>query len=394
MITYDDYATLLHYRGNHLGEVRKNQSDMLMNATFRGDVGYRHVYILDPKEGWHYTDAKFSKHSNPSLAKDAVDSYLQFRPKEHHPVGTYVFIPDDTSYRMNIDEDDPLNGDTSCLWMIVAKNDSKQFVRYLVIRCNWRFKWVVGYGDQKKIYDCWGALRSANSYTSGIWHDYRVYALDNLTGSWVPDTHYIFGDELTNYGLWDTRTIDIQVRMMLTENDINPSCYMVSKVMDVYPKGVIKLSLKQDDFDPKRDNVELRVCNYYDYTGDINVIEPIPTPEPDPTKTSTISSLVVNSDGELEGSDTLITTLDIGKTYYYNVSFSDDGVVAQWRITYSDETDPDRLTFERLMTLRNVSDTIVSLRPSKSSKLPGKQFKLTVCDVDGNYENNIAVEVN
>lgn len=175
MITASDYTNHLKSRGRNLGEIRKNQSDMIMNATFTGDIGFRRVYILDPKKGWHFEDAKFARHSAPTIIKDQVDSYLQFRPKVHYPVGTFVFIPDDKSYGLDINFEHPFQGDVSNLWLIVGKSDSKQFVRYLVLRINWNLKWVVGYGDKKKVYNCWGIARSANSYTSGVWNDY-VYS--------------------------------------------------------------------------------------------------------------------------------------------------------------------------------------------------------------------------
>ena len=167
MITLSDYASTLSSRGKNLSQVRKTQSDRIMNITFTDDIGYKRVYILDPDEGWHYTDAKYIKHSNVSIAKDAVDYYLQFRPKEHHPVGTYVFIPDDTSFDLeNLNEKYPLNCDVSNLWMIVGRTDANQFVRYMVLKINWKFRWVFGHGDKKKIYNVWACARNANSYTS------------------------------------------------------------------------------------------------------------------------------------------------------------------------------------------------------------------------------------
>lgn len=166
MISLDDYASLLMANGKHLGEVRKTQSDQIMNATFTGDISYRKVYILTPDDGWQFVDAKFSRHVASSIAKDQVDSYLQFRPKVHFPVGCYVFIPDDTSYEMNIDLEDPLHGDVSNLWLIVNRNDSKQFVRYLVLKCNWNYRWVYGLNGEKQVFNCWGVARNANSYTS------------------------------------------------------------------------------------------------------------------------------------------------------------------------------------------------------------------------------------
>ena len=196
MITYNDYMSILSSKGSHLGEVRKNRADMIMNATFTGDIGYRKVYILDKENGWEFVDAKFTKHAASSIVKDAVDSYLQFRPKVHYPVGTYVFIPDDTSYELTVsplpeeveepitDDDpvcepdpveevhydingaDPLWDNAKNLWLIVGRTDNRQFVQYLVLQCNWKLRWVVGYGDRKDLYSCWCAVRNANSYTS------------------------------------------------------------------------------------------------------------------------------------------------------------------------------------------------------------------------------------
>ena len=172
MITFSDYASALNSKGRNLSEIRKNQADQLMNITFTGDIAYKKVFILDPGVGWHYVDAKYIRHAQVSMAKDAIDHYLQFRPNDHHPVGTYVFIPDDTSFDLDsINECDPLNGDTSNLWLIVGRNDANQFVRYMVLKVNWNFKWVFGHGDKKKIYSCWGCARNANSYTSGVWND-------------------------------------------------------------------------------------------------------------------------------------------------------------------------------------------------------------------------------
>lgn len=192
MITIDDYMTHLRNKGNTVGEIRKTEADMITNATFRGDPACRRVYILDPIRGWHWTEAKLHKHLNQSIASDEVDSYLQFRPKEHYPIGTYVFIPEDESYDMHLNEERPFNGDLSHLWLICERSDSRQTVQYLVLQINWNFKWVVGYGDQKKVLNCWGVVRNANSYTSGVWNDFRVTALDSITSAFLPNTYYVY----------------------------------------------------------------------------------------------------------------------------------------------------------------------------------------------------------
>lgn len=193
MITSEMYKTALQRRGKNLSEVRKSDSAFVMNATFTGDVGYKRVYILDRDKGWVWTDAKFSKHATNSILRDAVDSYLQFRPYEHYPVGSYVFIPNDTPEGLDFLEepnpDDPdydekmkklqypfeLDGfvdptfdqdNRSQLWMIVGRDDAVEFVRYMVLKCNWNFRWVYKLEGVNKIMHCFGAIRVQSSYTS------------------------------------------------------------------------------------------------------------------------------------------------------------------------------------------------------------------------------------
>ena len=199
---------------------------------------------------------------------------------------------------------------------------------------------------------------------------------------------------LDEYELFDTRTIKIQTRTMITVNDINPNCYIATKNGDMHPRGLFKLSLKADDFDPKRDNVMLKVCDYYNDTGDIIVEDP--TREPDPGTTSEIHYMAIDEYGELAVDDTF-PTLNVGTTYYYEAAFSNENVVAQWRITLIDDndeyTDDERYELERLMVLRDISSTGISLRPGKSNRLKGLSFNLAVCDVNGSYESSIVVEV-
>lgn len=181
----------------------------------------------------------------------------------------------------------------------------------------------------------------------------------------------------------------------MTVNDLHPNCYMISKVLDMVPKGVLKLSMKQDDYDEKRDNVTLRVCDYYNDTGDVIVDEPVGTG--DPCFTSEIVSMMVNTDGELEPSNVPEHSLSIGKTYYYSATFSDENITAQWRIRLVDDdekyTEKERLELERLMVIRDVDSTTISLRPGKSNRLKGLHFTLIVCDINGEYESTYDVEV-
>lgn len=394
MITRDDYLNILGLQGKNLAQVRKSESEFVINQTFTGDPNYKRVYILDVKDGWKYTDAKFSRHAKQSISKDAVDYYLQFRPKEHYPIGSYVYIPDDTSSTLTFeDEKNPLKATTQKnLWMIVDRNEMPLFVRYLVLPVDWNFRWVSSLGPKVYVANCWGCARAANSYTSGTWNDYYTNGLDNLTNSWVPNTHYIYGDEgLAKYGIEDTRSLKIQERMMITLNVINPNCYMITKVGDLNPKGIIKLSLKQDEYNVKRDNVNLMVCDYWNDTGNIATDKPTGTD----TGTSKIVHCIINSDGELDTDTTTLSQpfeIKIAQIEYFKAEFSADNITAHWRISLKDGGD-DAESLEKMMVMREVNGTTISIKPGKSSRLVDKTFTLTVTDVDGNYESSIELKV-
>ena len=71
--------------------IKQNQSNMIVNSAFTADAQYKRVYILT-KDGWKFEDAKFQKHAKYSILKDAVDYYVQFRPKVHYSVGRFLMI--------------------------------------------------------------------------------------------------------------------------------------------------------------------------------------------------------------------------------------------------------------------------------------------------------------
>ena len=78
----DLYKKRIQQSGNYMGEALKNQSDMIMNATFTRDIAYRKCYIDNTP-----VDAKYIVHTYYNISKDAVDYHLQFRPGIHYPIG-------------------------------------------------------------------------------------------------------------------------------------------------------------------------------------------------------------------------------------------------------------------------------------------------------------------
>lgn len=391
------YKNYLSSHGGTMGQIKRNQSDTLMNSTFTYDPAYKKVYILT-KDGWRWEDAKYQTHSTPSISKDPVDYYLQFRPKVHYPIGSYVIIPDDTAPEINLTHDELINPFTQPVknrtqwWIIVGRDEANSFVRYMVLKCDWEFRWI--YND--RLMNCWACSKNANSYTSGKWVDNISASLDDLTQSWLPDTYYVYGDQVESLGMCDTRTIMHGQRFFMSNNDLDPKIYEVTKIKDINPQGIIKLAIKQDELNEKRDNVELRICDYYTDEGEIRIDKPI-TEITDDTKSSEIHWMFVNDDNELDyGDDTALELLQIGQTSYFMAAFSDEDVDAQWRIKLINEdglSGDDVLYYEGLMKLSKFDQTTLALKPAKASSLRGKKFILSVSDASGEYESSIEVEV-
>lgn len=393
----NEYKTLLSSQGSNLGQIRKNKSDFLMNQTFTGDPEYKKVYILT-RDGWKYEDAKYQVHTTPSILKDAVDYYLQFRPKVHYPIGTYVIVPDDTCSEINLLPGElqnpflqPVSNRTQW-WIIVGRTDANTFVRYSILKCNWEFKWIYN----RKIKKCYGCIRNANSYTSGKWTDEYSSSLDNQTAAWIPDTYYTYGDTLESFGLDDTRTIMHEQRFLLSNNILDPKIYQVTKVVDLTPQGIIKLSIKQDEFNAKRDNLEFGICDYYANNGEVRVDIPEDIIS-DETHVSKIIKMEINSDGELDVSMDESNLLELGKSYYYNVEFSSPGIEPQWKISLSinnnEYSDEEKNYYERLIKINQFDNFTISIKPGKANSLKGKKFILSVSDYNGDYYSSIDLEV-
>lgn len=263
MISIDDYKKTLSNRGRFLGEVRKIDADRMVDKTFDLDHNTRIVYVQVSEEEYdnlpeaerrtykdfyfHRREAKYQRHAAQSILADNVDYYLQFRPGITANIGRYVIVPDEQSFEPDFDNLDHW-------WLLVLKNDLRQFPRYMILKCNWNFEWI----HEGRIYSCLGCLRNASSYTSGIWTADISTTVDNITSAWLPDTP-------------ETQTINYDYRFMISVNKIHPHVYKVSKYEDTIPQGVIKLVFKQDFFNKDRDNIELRICDYYDQSGNIRV---------------------------------------------------------------------------------------------------------------------------
>lgn len=197
IVMFDNYMNRLARQGQYMGQVLKNQSDMIMDATFMNDPAYRvcylqdrgaifpeqtldgykkakavfagnDVYDMDELQGFQRIDAKYLVKSYLSIQADTIDYMLQFRPNVHgsNPnirVGAYVFIPDDLGVYN--------------LWIIVARDDRPQFPQFYVLKCDFLAKWHISEEDRVRYegvhvdtgtYFSWAVARIQSSYNSGV----------------------------------------------------------------------------------------------------------------------------------------------------------------------------------------------------------------------------------
>lgn len=260
------YKNYLSSRGNSLGEIKKRQSDILMDATFDRDPTYKRGMLYNANlEPIEIVEFKFQKAQVYTINKDQVEYFVQFKTDYHPEKRTntedkiYQLYSDDKnrlSFYLDIPDDD---GDIQ-KWLIVGRNNDNAFVRYNVLQCNFIFEWMIG----RQYHNCLGVMRSRNNYNSGVWSDGFTTSVENQTQFIVPTND-------------KTRTINYDVRFMITDNPVHPKTYEVSKVEDTFPLGVMKITLVQDHYNAHTDicriindvdDVELNdgkihmICNY------------------------------------------------------------------------------------------------------------------------------------
>lgn len=194
---FDQFKRRMAAQGSYMGQVLKNQSDVIMNATFTNDVAYRvcylqnkgtifpeqtlngykqaksvfagrEVYDMDELKDFERIDAKYLVKSYYNIQGDTIDYLLQFRPNVHgsNPnirVGAYVFIPDDLGVYN--------------LWLIVARDDRPQFPQFYVLKCDFLAKWYISEEERVRYegvhvdtgtYYSWCVARMQSSYNSGV----------------------------------------------------------------------------------------------------------------------------------------------------------------------------------------------------------------------------------
>ena len=255
-----------------VGEKLKENSDRLMEETWDNDIQSKVCYIYDhfhdnQKEieyGMTYEnttklkiDAKFIITQYQSLAKDRVEYHIMFKPSQKRrfvegddlyyyetdfakryradfPVGLYIDIPDDTGEYHR--------------WLICEKEISNQFVKCIVLPCNYRLMWIENQNGERIKRKMWGCIRSQNSYNSGLWTNYITTSQENQEKIWLPMNSI-------SERIWYVNNSSTNMRVIVSVLTENPIVWQVSKVESTAPFGLQKITLSQDAFNQYTDYV-------------------------------------------------------------------------------------------------------------------------------------------
>ena len=278
-----------------LGEKLKSDSDLIMEETFWNDPQSKICYIYDyfhdnepdKNVGMTYEnttktriDAKFIVKSYQSLDKDQVEYYLQFRPSQKTK-----FNEDDELYYFETDyrnrygvQDFPIGmmvdipDDEGCYhkWLICEKEQANQFIKYLIIPCNYYLTWIERDGQNRHKRGMWCSQRQQSSYTMGSYRDRFIAHPDNQTKLWIPL------NSITEK-LWYNDDINQTMRLIVSAKVENPLIWSITKIENFKPVGIQKITLYQNYFDPIRDYIEHDengqiIAMYADYYD--SIIEP------------------------------------------------------------------------------------------------------------------------
>ena len=250
-----DLARKLYgYNEHNMGDILRKQSNQIMNDTWWNDIQSRKCYIYDY---FHDSQPTLNKHLNPqndplktpidakyivtqygTVSKDQVEYHLQFRPDTPIPIDYYKFYEDKygATYPIGLYIDIPnYEGDYE-RWLIVSYSQELSFIKYSILPCNYRFCWCKDY----KVYKMWGVARLRNSYNSGLWTDYVITSPENQDQMWIPM------NEISEQLYYDDRFI-------ISVDIPKPLAWKVSKVENIHPMGLNKITLSQDKFDSSTD---------------------------------------------------------------------------------------------------------------------------------------------
>ena len=250
----DKYKTRMSSLGSYSGAHLRKNSQKIMDASWMRDAATKPVYVKWVDKGLpsvddndHVIYAKFNVKSYHNITGDEIAYLLQFRQEDmrNNPnikVGSYVQI-------MN-EMDEPE------WWLIWHLDDRSQFRQYSILKCTHVYRWVSNIGGKREIHESLGCPRNQNSYNSGVWLDYTTQVVENQHIMVIP----------TNY---DAKSVAYDTKFLISDpGRYPPLAWKVSKIAPSLNGDITKFTMTQEQFDPVRDNADLMIANYDDYTAE------------------------------------------------------------------------------------------------------------------------------
>lgn len=218
------------------------KSNVIMDKTFKHDQNYHRGWIY----GWDMeplceVDFKFQKIKSRSAEGKEVEYYVQFMSgfnPEHEFKDLYYRKDGRERFGFYIDVEDKTKNIVE-KWLIVNKDSRVAFDRYNVFKCNWALEWI--YEDE--YHTALGCVRDAADTTFGSDNN-----ISKLGGSMVNGEIDIILPVTP-----ETRTILLGQRFIISDNTLNPQTYMIVKIKDSSPLGIMRCSCKQRLYNPHTD---------------------------------------------------------------------------------------------------------------------------------------------
>lgn len=362
------YKIMMGLKGNTSAQMRKNDSDMIMENTWNEDLQSRVAYIYDyfhddepdknvdlnPAESKSKVavDIKFITDSYNTLAKDQVPYHIQFRPSHEnpleyfedeyvkkygieYPLGLFIDIPDIKTgiYRR---------------WLICATaNLYEQFSSWSVLPCDYKYQWIYTKNGVRKKYEMWGAQRSQNSYNSGVYLDRIIEKVENQKKALLPYNSI-------------SQTLYYNQRLIISapvDEGIEPTAWRVTKVENNNPIGIMNMTFAQDKFDNLHDYIERDLsgkvigmwADYYSST-----VEPTENVIENQNKTDIYNVITINSlkpQIRVRGSNKILTA-----KFYNQYNQEQPLYIGDWSF-YIDDKDVTELEHNPLEIITSVDDS-------------------------------------
>lgn len=168
------------------------------------------------------------------------------------------------------------------------------------------------------------------------------------------------------------------MRAIISNNELHPVTWHVSKVEDTLPFGLTKVTFAQDQFDPSRDNAELMIADYYS-----SAIEPVPvTQKPEKPRKG-------HSHISFNGTQQVLKVNGSYKTFtphFFDRDENELDVVPTWSINYPDADDAAK--FDVVYNGKNMK-----IKCLNYYDLVGKTITICLNDDSGTMPSTIEMEV-